>query len=101
MSKLLSVINALLGLTIVTVISYYVYGFSTAEGRVKETCNQIQPGMSFAELNAFSAERGLAPRPRIESGINFLVESRTFGRYGCKVLLERGVVKETEFNFAD
>lgn len=56
--------------------------------------------MSFAELQAFALQHGLRS-PRRESGVNYLVETRTFGRYGCEVLLERGVVKESQYIFTD
>lgn len=82
-------------------IAYYCYGFSTAESRLKEVCNLIKPGMSIAQLRDFGVEHGLAPKPHNESGVNFIKETRTYGRYGCKVILEAGIVKSAEYNFAD
>jgi len=82
-------------------IAYYFYGFSSAEARLKEVCSLIKPGMSIAQLRDFGAEHGLAPKPYNESGENFMVETRTNGRYGCKVVLEAGIVKSADYNFAD
>jgi hypothetical protein len=67
---------------------------------MRAACAEIKPGVSVAELRKFAAERGLRP-PRRDSGVNFLVETRTFGRYGCKVTIENGVVRASEYNFAD
>lgn len=80
--------------------AYYIYGFATAERRIKEVCSQIKPGMSMSQLQTFGVEHGLM-RAHNKSGINYLMESRTYGRYGCKVVLEAGVVKDAEYNFAD
>lgn len=90
----------LTGLVIAGSIVYVFYGFFTAEVRIKEVCNQIKPGMSITDLRAFGAQHGLNP-PHSGSGINFMVEARTFGRHGCKVDLESDVVKHVEYNFAD
>lgn len=81
-------------------VAYYIHEFASAERRIKEVCSQIKPGMSMLQLQTFGVEQGLT-RPHTESGINYMVERRTYGRYGCKLLLEAGVVKEAEYNFAD
>ncbi len=36
-----------------------------------------------------------------DSGVHTLVERRTFGRYGCQVTLESGLVIHSELEFAD
>ena len=56
--------------------------------------------MSLAQLREFASVNGLGPKPR-ESGVSYIVEPKTFGRFGCKVLVEGGVVKAAEYNFAD
>lgn len=80
-------------------VSFCTYNFASAEGRVRELCSEIRPGMSAAELREFATEHGLGPTPP-ESGVAYIVESKAFGRFGCKVLLEGGVVKAAEYNFA-
>ncbi len=89
------------GLFIAAGIVYIFYGFVTAEDRIKELCSQIKPDMPVSELRAFADKHGLGPHLPRESGVNFLVESKTFGRYGCKVELMDGIVKKAEYNFAD
>lgn len=80
-------------------VSYYGYNFLGAEERVRRLCSQIQPDMPVARLREFASAHGLSPLPP-DSGVGYIVESKTFGRFGCKVLLEGGVVKEAEYNFA-
>ena len=36
-----------------------------------------------------------------DSGVHTFVERRTFGRYGCQVTLESGLVIHSELEFAD
>ena len=90
-----------IGVLILASASYVFYSFISAEGRLKEVCGQIKPGMPVAELRAFGKKHGLGPGAPGESGVHFLVESRTFGRYGCTVILEAGIVKDAKYNFAD
>lgn len=91
----------LMGVLLLAGASYVFYGFVSAEGRLKEVCNQIKPGTSVADLRAFSKKHGLVPGTSGETGVHFMVETRTFGRYGCTVILEAGIVKDAKYNFAD
>ena len=90
-----------IGVLMLASASYVFYSFITAEGRLKEVCGQIKPGMPVAELRAFGKKHGLGPGATGESGVQFMVETRTFGRYGCTVILEAGIVKDAKYNFAD
>jgi hypothetical protein len=81
-------------------LAYYTYGYINAENRVREICFQIKPGMSRAELKTFGSEHGLRSNPP-DAGIYYMAETRTFGRYACKVVLDQGVVKQAEYDFAD
>ncbi len=94
------VLNILGGLLIVSIFAYYLYAFVGAEARMKKMCIEITPGMQFSELKALSLKWGVTA-PQNDSGINYLVETKSFGRWGCKVVLEGGVVKSSEYNFAD
>jgi len=85
---------------LVGMVSYCSYGYMSAEGRLRGLCAEIKPGMSLADLQAFSLQHGLRS-PTNKAGINYLVETRTFGRYGCAVLIEGGIVKESKYNYAD
>jgi hypothetical protein len=85
---------------IVAGIGYQVYGHLTADERMQETCAAIKPGMSFAQLKEFAADHSLRPPPS-DSGLMYLADRRSFGRHACKLLLEHGVVKQSEHNYAD
>jgi hypothetical protein len=89
-----------LGLGLIGSIGYCAHGYGTAETRIRAVCDRIKPGMSWSELRTFATEQSLKA-PTRETGVNYLVEWRTFGRYGCKVTLQNGVVRASEYNFAD
>ena len=52
------------------------------------------------ELRDFAARHGLNA-PRNPSGAGFMVESRTFGRYGCQLELANGRLVSAQYHFAD
>ena len=81
-------------------LGYWIHGYATAEERMKATCAAITPGMSFAELQEFARRHGLLS-PKRDNGLMYLAESRSFGRHACKVILEQGIVKYSEHNYAD
>lgn len=93
-------LHVAVGVALIGSIGYCAYGYVSAEQRVRGLCAQIKPGMSISELRGFESEHGLRA-PAQDSGMAFLVERRTFGRFGCQVTLERGVVRASEYNFAD
>jgi len=76
-----------------------VSGYATAEGRLTALCAAIKPGTSAEALREFALAHGLrAPRGE---GTNYLVEAKTFGRYGCRVVVQNQLVKESRYDFAD
>lgn len=79
------------------IAGYYVFSFATADGRVRKLCGEMHAGMSVADLNRYAEGVGLGP-PARSTGISFLVEGKTFGRYGCKVESADGVVKTVAFD---
>ena len=81
-------------------LAYGVWGFSTAEERLRGVCQRLTPGMSIDALRGFAAQHGLNA-PRNPSGISFIVERRTFGRYGCQLELANGRLVRAQYNFAD
>ena len=89
-----------IALAVVGGLGYWIYGARTAEARMKATCAAIKPGMSFDELKRFAARHGLLA-PRSETGTAYLAEGRSFGRHACKVTVEQGIVKHSEYNYAD
>ena len=92
--------NTVFGILILGSLAYCGYGYATAERRVRALCAEINPGMSIESLRFFATSHGLK-YPSQDSGANYLIESRTFGRYGCRVDTENGVVKRSAFSFAD
>lgn len=101
MGRFRKVISVILGVAILGGPSYCAYNFVSAESRLRSICSKIQPGMTIKELREFASVHGLSPEPKKESGINYIVETKTYGRFGCKVTTETGFVKESEYHFAD
>ncbi len=67
---------------------------------MRQTCSEIIPGMSVSSLRAFASEHALN-QPSQDSRVIFLAGSKTFGRWACRVVLEKGIVQRAEYNFAD
>lgn len=80
--------------------AYYLYGYLTAATRLAALCAAVRPGTSVAELKTFGTRHGLIGHTA-ESGEIFLVEKRTFGHYGCRILIERGVVTQSAYKAAN
>lgn len=80
--------------------AYYTYGYLTAATRIAEICAQVRPGMTLDELRRFGIRHGLVGRT-VDTGVIHLVEGRTFGRYGCKIELEKGIVKASAYHVVD
>jgi hypothetical protein len=101
MPKFPRTFNSALGLMLLAGISYCTLNFASAQGRIQDLCRQTKLGMSLSELRLFASAHGLGPQPRMQSGVNYLVESQTFGRHGCQIVLEAGQVTSADYNFAD
>lgn len=91
------IVNLVGGLLLIGVIGYYIASFATADGRVRKMCQKMHAGMSITELNRYADDVGLGP-PARSTGTSFVVEGKTFGRYGCKVQAVDGVVQAVEFD---
>ena len=89
-----------IALNLIVALAYWGYGYATAEERMKATCAAIIPGMSFAELKEFARHHDLLS-PKRDSGLMYLAEGGSTGRHACKVILEQGIVKHSEHNYAD
>lgn len=100
MSKARKAINLIAGLAILFGLSYCTYSFGSAESRMRTVCSDINPGMSASDLRRFASDHGLTA-PGGDSGTQFLAESRTFGRWSCRVVLANGIVQSAEYGFAD
>jgi len=79
-----SIVNFVIGLSFIAVVGLYFVQFITADRRVKELCAEIRPGMRVVDVNQYAKSVGLGPPAKV-TGTSFLVERRTFGRYGTLV----------------
>jgi hypothetical protein len=78
------------------------FRYANEAARVREFCAAIAPGLPLDELKARAAGNGYSWRPPPErSGISFLADNRTAGRFGCRVMLSDGVVKASAFRRPD
>lgn len=100
MSYVWRMFKSVFGITLVLGIAYFLYNYSTAEGRVRALCPQIKSGMSIAALREFANHHGLGPG-RPHEGVNYLVEKKSYGRHGCRVVVASGVVQESTHTYAD
>lgn len=99
MTKRRRILNSIVGFLLFGALGYVVSGYATAEKRVAALCADIKPGTTAEALRKFAHVHGLrAPRGE---GINHLVETKTFGRYGCRVVVDNQLVKESRYDFAD
>jgi hypothetical protein len=99
MKTLIRILMVIVGL-LLTVFAYHFYNIVTAEERVRQLCDQITPGMPLVELKQFAAEHDLVP-PTDESGIHPMVEQKSYGRWGCMVEVDEGVVVSSEYRYSD
>jgi hypothetical protein len=100
MKKTIRTVGVVFGILVVGGISYCSYHFTSAEQRVTQLCAEIKPPMSISELRAFREKHGLVPDVR-DTGTSFLMDRKSFGRHGCKVTMDNGIVKESEYIYAD
>lgn len=100
MNPLTKGLGILFGIPIALSVVFFYYFMSTAEGRMRANCEHVLPGTSIEQLAQFSKEHNLTA-PSKDSSVSFLAERRNFGRHACKIVLEAGVVKSSEYSQAD
>lgn len=100
MGKFRKTINIIFVIALLSGIGYCTNNFVTAESRVRALCDELQPGMTVAALREFASQHGLSSQIK-DSGTSFMVETKTYGRYGCEITTESGIVKRAEYNSAD
>lgn len=93
---------AVLGVA-VTGVAFCSLNFMTAESRVRKLCEQMPPGMTIEALLRFARANDLGPAFSVsqDSGTRYLVESGTFGRFGCRVEIGAGRVRSSAYHFSD
>ena len=97
MKRLLSVFAIL----VVGAIAYSLYSISTGGERVAERCAEIKPGMTLPQLQEFAKKQDFSPVPAKTTGHIWLAETRSYGRFTCRVTLKDGVVVEAIFSHQD
>ncbi len=95
-----SVVSLVGGLLLLAALGYYVSLFVTADTRVHKLCDKIAVGMTVSEVASLAREAGLGPAPK-PAGVSFLVEKKTFGRYGCRVETADGIVRTSKFDVSN
>jgi hypothetical protein len=100
MRPIRSTVSLVGGIAILGALLYVFAGYSTAPNRIRSVCVQIHPGTTLTELQALAVAHGLTT-PHEVAPVLFLVEARTFGRYGCKVEFQGSVVSKAEYDFRD
>jgi hypothetical protein len=91
------IFNWIGGLLILGALAYYVYPYAGAENRVHKLCSEIRPGMTEPQLRAWADSSGLSA-PRGAGSVRYVAEVKTFGRYGCRVEVADGVVKNSRYD---
>lgn len=91
--------GAVIGLALLGAVGYWSTLLLGAEARVRALCARIQPGTTLPALRDFADRHGLR-RPTRENGVDLLVERATFGRHGCRVVMEAGRVREVAYDAA-
>ncbi len=87
-------------LGVLAALAYGAWGVLSAEQRLRALCPLMTPGMSMDDLLRFAAAHGLNA-PRSTSGVTFMVESRTYGRYGCRLEMSEGRLLSASYHFVD
>ena len=98
--KLFKLIGQVLSILAVAAIGYVGWTFIHAEGRVGALCKQMTPGLSMDALRAFAKANDLGPQA-VHTGTNYLMDGKSFGRFGCKVEVDSAGVVSSEFSKSD
>lgn len=91
--------------SLVVGIGFFYHSLISAGERMETFCGQLVPGM--ASKSVIEAARGQGIKYYAsdtwtgDKSLILLVDTRSFVRHACDVELENGVVRNTEFRFAD
>lgn len=74
--------------------------FATAEWRVSRVCARFTPGIDVTAAATIARDHGMnTPRPGVST--TYVMESATYGRYGCKLQFKDGVLESATYEFHD
>lgn len=89
-----------LGLALAIYIAYFLFSLATAENRVRTICAGIKPGTTVSQLEQISKDNRMS-KPTDHGGFGYMVERRSYGRYGCRITFSYGVVAKAEYSHQD
>lgn len=94
--KIIKGVLILLGLWLVIGVGLIAYRLAGANDRVTAVCESIKPGTNVEQLAVMDDKKGLRfkPAPMKDAEVVYLPETRSGGRYGCRIRLHQDVVKE-------
>jgi len=92
-------LNTIVALLILGSLAYCTSLYATAEKRVSRVCAMLTPGMNYDAVDRIATANGMsAPQHAPTSDV---VESATFGRYGCRLRFKDGVLQTSSYEFQD
>lgn len=98
--KVIKQVFKAIGLAFVVYLAYFYYSLATAEDRVRPICTGIKAGTTVPQLEQISKDNGMTTTTD-HGGFGYIVERRSFGRYGCRITFASGVVAKAEYNHQD
>ncbi len=95
----LQVLSTIAGITAVGGGLYYIGLYTSAEKRVSGICAKFTPGLNVTAAAKIAEAYGMsAPR---NTPTTYVVETATFGRYGCKLEFKDGILERSTYDFRD
>jgi hypothetical protein len=93
-------LSATVGLLALSGLGYCTSLYFTAEGRISQVCAQFTPGLTVAAVTRIAEAHGMNA-PRSGASTDYVVESATFGRFGCKLEFKEDILQSATYDFQD
>jgi hypothetical protein len=93
-------LNTIGGILLLGALAWMFYPYFGAEKRVRQVCELIKPEMTYVDVERISLDHGMSLPGRYLPR-TYIVENRTFGRYGCRIDMREGRVTAANYDFAD
>ncbi len=91
--------STIAGLFILGGVAYCTSLYVTAERRVSRVCAKLTPGMDFDAVDKIATANGMSAPQRAST--SYVVESATFGRYGCRLQFKDGSLQSSTYDFQE
>jgi hypothetical protein len=88
------------GLLVLGGLGYCTSLYFTAETRIGRVCSEFTPGQTAAATAKIAEAHGMNA-PRSSPSTAYVVESATFGRYGCKLEFREDILQSSTYEFHD